>query len=603
MKRQFHKDVESEDASCYPYKPIMSEMQSANRCPHNDHKKTVKCGDDAQKSLKTLTEVITGKILQTSKKAQHADLSQPKEKLFKRQTIDETLNSEDNKLLRYFLTREFLLESPDQRPDDKDWLKLMLMKHSEDRGEFEKYVTEQSHCFTVIKQDPKIAEQTLLQFAAGGESEDDHSESLDHEPNHSIAQHFTELLDQMEYNKSLFSFIVGKLSTSEVKEELLLEIAEMLVEHSFNKETGAILPFHVLSSYMDDLCKEAKCSTDKSLVNQAVLNINATNYKQKPDNVSGNWCGWTALKISGKNNNVLDEHTLSMLETATEILQREKSAIYTLELEDIHAFMQNPFPTYNAFVQALYQCPKLVSVQLTNVDPGLIALLTKNLPTTVQRLSACADSQQTDAKGSYILPEEVNLRVLRLENCCSSVDDLFRHTKFPRLKELTLKDMMHKANAMRETSRWQTKDSRLLFDAILDDRTPKLEDMCIRFRCLQGCGRQIVKVLRQKALKTIELVGTRLNFDDGEILLNAIEEGFLDHLRFVNLLMNPGLNPLVEPLRRACNRRDILLQIAPVRNISSDTPTPDIQRFVSRVLKTSALNELHQDPQNGHFPT
>ena len=149
---------------------------------------------------------------------------------------------------------------------------------------------------------------------------------------------------------------------------------------------------------------------------------------------------------------------------------------------------------------------------------------------------------------------------------------------------------------MRETLRWQTKDVQLLFDAILDDRMPQLEDLCIRFRCLTGCGRQLRKVLRHKTLKTIEFVGTRLNFDDGEILLNAIEKGLLDHLRFVNLLMNPGLNPLVEPLRRACNRHDILLQIAEARNVNSNTPTPDIRQLVSRVLKPTTLNELHLEP-------
>ena len=168
----------------------------------------------------------------------------------------------------------------------------------------------------------------------------------------------------------------------------------------------------------------------------------------------------------------------------------------------------------------------------------------KNLPQTVERLSACADSGQSDARGPYWFPEEVRLRVLRLENSCSSVEDLFRQTKFPRLRQLILKDMMTKVNVMRETSRWQTKDIRFLFDAILDDRIPELEDLCVRRRCLKGCGRQVVEVLRRKNhLKTIEFVGTRLGFDDGEILLNAIEEGFLYHVRFLNLLMNPGLNP------------------------------------------------------------
>ena len=163
----------------------------------------------------------------------------------------------------------------------------------------------------------------------------------------------------------MLSFIAGKLSESAVKNEVLLDIAEMLVKHSFNRETGAILPFHVLSFYMNDLFKEAKCPTDTSLVNQAVLNINATNHNRNLNNASQNKCGWTALKISGKDENYLDEHTLAILEIATEILQRERSIIYTTELENIHAFRKNPSSTYKAFADALYQCPKLVSVQWT----------------------------------------------------------------------------------------------------------------------------------------------------------------------------------------------------------------------------------------------
>ena len=208
------------------------------------------------------------------------------EALFRQGIIDETLSSEDNKLLLDFLAREFSMETPDRRPDDKDWLKLMLIKHYGNSSTFKEYIKPQSHCFTCMKQDSRMAKQTLLQLTSSGESENDDSWYLDEEPNHSMAEHFTELLDQMKYNKFMFSFIVGKLSTSAVKEEVLLEIGEMLVKYSFNKETGAVLPFHVLSSYMDDLLKEAKCSTDTSLVNKAVLNINATNYKRKLDNVS-----------------------------------------------------------------------------------------------------------------------------------------------------------------------------------------------------------------------------------------------------------------------------------------------------------------------------
>ena len=231
-----------------------------NCCSWNYSKQTVKCRDNIPKSPKTLTEVLNRKILRTSENARHTDVSQTDVELFKQQKIDETLSSKDDKLLHDFLMREFLL-NPTTKAGRQDWLKLMVMKHSEYRSTFEKYIAEQNNCFTVIKQDPKIAKQTLLQLGSG-----DESEFLDEEPYHSVAQNFTELLDQMEYNKSLFSFIVGILPTGAAKDEVLLEIADMLVQHSFNTETGAVLPFHVLSSYMDDLLKEAKCLTDTSLV-------------------------------------------------------------------------------------------------------------------------------------------------------------------------------------------------------------------------------------------------------------------------------------------------------------------------------------------------
>ena len=88
------------------------------------------------------------------------------------------------------------METPERRPDDKDWLKLMLIKHFGDSNTLKEYITEQSNCFTCVKQDSRMAKQSLLQLASSSESENDTPELLDQEHHHSTVQHFTELLDQ-----------------------------------------------------------------------------------------------------------------------------------------------------------------------------------------------------------------------------------------------------------------------------------------------------------------------------------------------------------------------------------------------------------------------
>ena len=73
-----------------------------------------------------------------------------------------------------------------------------------------------------------------------------------------VTHEFTELLERVEYNKTLFRFIIGKLADHPALRDVILkEIASMVIQHSFDPETGAVLPVQEIASYLTDLKRES----------------------------------------------------------------------------------------------------------------------------------------------------------------------------------------------------------------------------------------------------------------------------------------------------------------------------------------------------------
>ena len=65
------------------------------------------------------------------------------------------------------------------------------------------------------------------------------------------------LQDQANSAKILFRFILGKLTRHrQLAEEILKEIAELLLEHAFDSSSGEVLPIHFIQQYLLDLMSD-----------------------------------------------------------------------------------------------------------------------------------------------------------------------------------------------------------------------------------------------------------------------------------------------------------------------------------------------------------
>ena len=259
--------------------------------------------------------------------------------------------------------------------------------------------------------------------------------------------------------------------------------------------------------------------------------------------------------------------------------------IHTVELEDLRWKDLELSKTCQEFMEVLYRSPGIVSMELSNIDPTLIALLTKNLPSSVKRLSIGRIPANRTPRGIYTFPSEVHLVNLFLENCLLRIDSIFEDTNFPNLKKLSMKE---DSLAWEETTsfQWEAEDVQSLVVAVQTGRMPKLEKLSIRDSTLRGRGLQLVDLLKSKNLWSVELVSVQLSSDDGNIFLRNIQEGHLDHLESFNLLFNKDLDPLVFQLKTASKQRGINLEINPAPHQSPDEVESTLTTLVSSSVQT-----------------
>ena len=363
------------------------------------------------------------------------------------------------------------------------------------------------------------------------------------------------LQDQANSTKILFRFILGKLTMHrQLAEEILKEIAELLLEHAFDSSSGEVLTIHFIQQYLLDLMLEAGFShqfpstalyssemelppdfTEAPLL----VHINSHSSEKRIPDIT------KARALSVAKINSAFHPAINQMENMQNLM--------LMELRDTEDKALDS--DYSQRLANALSSTRLVSLVLDNIqDPSLCTHILQNIPSSLLRLTM-VDS--TPSKTSQ-LPSVVNLQSLHIEGIVSGVSSIFSSTNFPHLKRITIAG-----------SEWKRQDIRSLVAATRERRLPSLKHLCIRCGNLSKRGREILEITRTCELESLDLMDTNLTENDGQILLTQLEEGNLPFIQSLNLLHNSGLNSLVQEFREVAKDQQIDIQCA--EKIERDT--------------------------------
>ena len=364
----------------------------------------------------------------------------------------------------------------------------------------------------------------------------------------------------------------------------------MVIRHSFDADTGGVLPIREILTFIMDLKRESILGDDEKIaesepffITSALVHLTSTVIFPKVESLeAGTLC---ALKVMGVNACIPE--FIPMVTSHMKHLQN----IYLLELNDIVHREEDLSSTYQEFTRVLYQSPRLVSVELNNIDPKLTQSLLQNLPLSVRRLSMGTVPNHAP-QGTYNLPPEVYLVCLQLQNCLSKVGDLFRNTEFPNLKKLFIKNDCHQWEGT-EPLTWSKEDAQSLLDAMRTGRMSALEELNVRGCCLKECSPELIEILKSKSIRSAQLVKAELRIEDGPLFLKNIQDGNLDHMEFLSLLYNDEIGFLTKDFETASDQHDITLEMDP---LLSSLPVETVQT-ISTFIINFFQNQSRPGPQ------
>ena len=486
---------------------------------------------------------------------------------------DKVLTEEEQRVLAHYLLRELLMETPKEwRAHEKSWLKMLLRKTKEKQNPtlLKNYILDQKEMYQWLASNPEMGKQILIQVANFHKIHHSHPELLKESqfnmPYQYIAQEFSQLLERVEYDKTLFRFIIGKLANNPaVRDVILQEMASLVIQHSFDPDTGGILPITEMVRYISDLKSESLpqdengnlTESDPYLVTPVLVHLISTMKYSNAENLEPDTpC---ALKVLGGGEDfIISEFTqkvITHIKHLRNIHIVEMGGILPLN-QDQHLLM-----IYKDFTMVLYQSPHIVSMELRDIDPKLTGILTQNLPLSVQRFSVSVHEDiHSHPRGTLAFPSEVHLVCLQLHNCLSRVGDLFRNTNFPSLKKISIKNDGDGWEVSQPLI-WSKEDAQSLLDAVRTGRMPDLAELNIRDCCLRGCGPEFVEILKSESFCMAKFPGAKLTIEDGKIILKNIREGNLDHIELLNLLDDGEISLLKKDFERACEQREITLEM------------------------------------------
>ena len=497
------------------------------------------------------------------------------------------LNSDEKTALVNYLVKDLLMETPKEwRAHEKSWLQTLLKASKRDPNEFKKYLIDQKKVLEWLAHNPETAKQALLQLSRFFKIF--HS-NPGLETEHPYGQPYQYILERVEYNKTLFRFIIGKLADHPALRDVILqEMAVLVLQHSFDANNGGVVPVNEMLSLVWDLKHESlpdhniDQSEDPFLINPVLVHLRSTMKFSTLENLEHDTpC---ALKVLGTEADIPE----FLPKVITDI--RHLRNIHIVELENIDQLDPDLSSTYHEFATILYQSPRLVSVELTSLDRKLTAILTQNLPSSVQRLSVATVPARRTLPGMYTFPAEVSLVTLHLQNCLSKVEGLFKNTAFPNLKKIYINNDSHGWEG-KEPLTWTREDVQSLLDAVRSGRMPMLGELSIWGCCLKGCGSELIEILKAESFHSAEFVGAEVSKEDGQIFLSNIEDGYLNHMDYLNLLGNEEIGSLIKHLKISCKQREISLEISPeLKETGSDVTNP--YGFIKKQLGEEAASQV-----------
>ena len=239
------------------------------------------------------------------------------------------------------------------------------------------------------------------------------------------------LQDQANSTKILFRFILGKLTQHrQLAEQILKEIAELLLEYAFDNSSGEVLSIHFIQQYILDLMSEAGLShefpTSALYSNEMelledftetplVVHLNSELPVRLPDITKVK--ALSAVNIVGNFVNQISKmKSLMLLELQTiedKVLSCDESLSLAKGLSSTG----------------------IVTLVLDNIqDTTLCNGILENLPSSLLRLTVV----DSTLSGTYQLPAVVNLQSLHLQDIASCASSIFNSTNFPHLKRIAI---------------------------------------------------------------------------------------------------------------------------------------------------------------------
>ena len=364
-------------------------------------------------------------------------------------------------------------------------------------------------------------------------------------PSKTIKKRVQWLQDQANSTKILFRFILGKLTKHrKLAEEIIMEIAELLVGHAFDSSSGEALSIHFIEQYLLDLMSEAGLSHQfptRALYSSEMEQPSA--FIEPP----------LVVHITSELQARLPDITKAKALSAAQILSDFQPAISQIEkmtnllLMELHDIENEALGSgeSQSLAKALLST-SLVSLVLNNIqDITLCTRLLENLPPSLLRLTIVDSALDR----MYQFPPAVNLQSLHVQDITPGVTSIFSSTIFPQLKRLQITGL-----------KWTRQDVQSLLTAVRDGRLPALKHLCIRFGNLSGRGQKILEITQTCQLETLDLMDTDQTEKDGRILLTQLEEGNLPSIQSLNLLHNTGLNSLVPRFQAVATDQQIEIQ-------------------------------------------
>ena len=352
----------------------------------------------------------------------------------------------------------------------------------------------------------------------------------------------------------LFIFLIGKLPLNKL-ELIIAEITELIFTLSVDETStsGSMLYLHNIREGIEKLIKEIRPQTESTEIDEILMQNPALIDLTAPFESSysrlesvARQPRLAALRVTGTGG----QDDSNFLRNVNHILKR-LSNIHTVELDDLSHVADADVRA--EFIDALCRS-SIVCLELFNLDPFVTKVLLEKLPESVRFVSVCqgCDTVQTEP---YKLLRAENLVTLSLE-CC--VVDLSQ-ASFPNLRQLFIDGI----------SVASENGAIALVDATSSMWNLEYFGM---YRCRSVfLGPLVVELLQQSKLRHAMLVDCNLSAGDGELILESIEDGKLDHIESLRLFGHNELREQEQRFMELCHGRIIEHQIShePLFDIST----------------------------------